>query len=367
MRPLRLAPLALLGTLVLGLGTPARAQQDDILDALEQDLTALSVNLPVWFAQHVPAVMAPVGLGAGSGIDDNSGGFKIGLLTRLGLFNNFDDVGNGLELVDLQPSMPSLAPWPQFGVVAGANLGGGFELGGDIQFIPEMDIAAENIRLKAFLLSVAVSARVRLNKADGALPAFILGLGGSFYMGSFEIGAGFSQPYSETYDGQTVEGTYTVGTAPAIEWSMFQINPELRVAWDFGGVVRPYLGIGLGLTFGTIGDRVNLGASATVERINGTTVDEDPVVYDGVVIDFSTEPAIYALRPHLGVDVILGIFAITLQLDLAIMGKGEIDSDLGEGAESFDPSNEDFLFNQNARNSQTQSALVGTLVLRLQF
>ncbi|MCC6619729.1 MAG: hypothetical protein IT385_00650 [Deltaproteobacteria bacterium] len=348
-------------------GPQARAQEQDLLDMMAADLTALSVNLPVWFAQHVPAVMAPAGLGAGSGIDDDSGAFKIGLLTRLGLFNNFDDVGNGLQLVDLQPAMPSLMPWPQLGVVAGANLGDGFELGGDVQFIPELDIAAEDMTLKAFLLSVAVSARLRVNKADGAVPAFIVGLGGSYYTGRFAVGHGYSQPYSETIDGQTVEGTYSVDTAPAVEWSLFQLSPELRVAWDIGGVFRPYVGIGLGLTFGSISDRLDVRATATVERVNGVAQTQDPVVYDSRVVDFSTEPAFYALRPHLGFDVLLGMVAITLQLDLAVMGKDEIDSDLEGGASSFDPNDPNFLYNQNARESQTQAALVGTLALRLQF
>jgi len=345
----------------------ARAQEEDLLDLMEHDLTALSVNLPIWFAQHVPAVMGPAGLGAGSGIDDDGGAFKIGLLTRLGLFNNFDDVGAGLDMIDLQPAMPSLMPWPQLGVVAGANLGNGFELGGDFQFIPEMDVAADDMQLKAFLLSVALSARLRVNKADGAVPAFIIGLGASYYHGRFAIGSGYSSPYTQTIDGQTVEGRYSVDTAPAVEWNLFQLSPELRIAWDIGGVFRPYLGIGLGLTFGSIGDRLYLRATATVERVNGAAVTQDPVVYDERVVDFSTEPAFYALRPHVGFDVLLGMVAITLQVDLAIMGKDEIDSDLEEGASSFDPNDPDYLYNQNARDSQTQAALVGTLALRLQF
>ncbi|MFO0747742.1 MAG: hypothetical protein U1F43_19065 [Myxococcota bacterium] len=349
------------------LPTTAHAQDAELLDLIEGDLTALSVNLPIWMGEHITSVMAPVGIGAGSGIDDDSGAFKIGVLTRLGLFNNFDDVGYGLKLVDLQPSLPSLVPWPQFGVVAGANLGNGFELGGDVQFIPAMDIAGNNVNLNVALISVAVTGRYRINKADGALPAFIIGLGGSYYNGHFQIGSGYSKPYSETIDGHTVAGTYKVETAPTVEWSIFQLSPELRVAWDIGGVLRPYFGIGLGWSFGTVSDRVHLKASATVDSVDGTPQNRDPVVYDADVVSFDTKPSSYTLRPHIGTDILMGPVALTLQLDLAVMGKDKISTDLGEGASSFDPSDPNYLFNKNGRESLTQSALIGTVALRFQF
>src|SRR5262249_26213216 len=142
--------------------------------------------------QHITSIMAPVGIGAGSGISDDAGGFTVGVLTRLALFNNFDDVGHGLQLVDLQPSMPSLVPWPQFGVVVGGSLGHGIELGGDVEFIPDMDVAADHLDVKASLISVGATLRFRLNKADGALPAVIIGLGGAYYSGSLVIGGGYS-------------------------------------------------------------------------------------------------------------------------------------------------------------------------------
>ncbi len=362
---------AFLTSLGLGLmlATPTRAQstEDDLRQMLGNDMTALGVNLPVWMAQHLPAVMAPVGLGAGSGIDDDSGGFKLGILTRLGLFNNLDDIGRNLELIDLQPVLPSLMPWPQLGVVFGIGLGDGLELGFDVQFIPDMDIAAEGVNLKAFLFSGAATFRWRVNKADGALPAFIVGLGGSYYTGSFEVGAGFEEAYTETIEGRTVEGRVRIDTAPGVSWDLFQFSPEVRLAWDIGNVFRPFVGIGLGLTFGEVGDQLSVKAQATIDRVDGQPVNEDPVVYEDRVALYSTEPAMWTLRPHVGFDVVVGMFAFTAQLDLAIMGKDEINTDVAEAANSFDLSDEDFLFNENARNSQTQSALIATFAMRLQF
>lgn len=345
---------------------PARAQEQDILGYIEDDLTRLSVNLPIWLAEHLPSVMGPVGTGAGTAIGDDSGGFSIGLVSRLGLFNNFDDVGNGLELVDVQDDMPSLLPWPQFGVVLGANLGKGFELGGDFQFLPKTDISTEDTKLSAYIMSAAIGARFRANKAEGAVPSFVIGVGASYYTGALQVGSGYSARYSQTVEGQPVEGTYTVETAPAVEWSLFQISPEIRLAWDIGGVFRPYVGLGLGLTFGDVTDRVHVRATATLDSVGGQPVGES-VTYDQDIVKFTTDPALYALRPHVGFDIVAGIFAVTVQVDLAVMGKDEINSDLGEAADSFDPDDGNYLFNQNSRASRTQAALIGTLALRLQF
>lgn len=349
--------------------TPARAQStaDDLRTLIADDLTALGVNLPVWMAQHITSVMAPVGIGAGSGIGDDAGGFSLGIVTRLGLFNNFDDVGHGLQLVDIQPLMPSLMPWPQFGVVVGLNLGDGLELGADVQLIPAMDVAADDLRLEASLFSAAVTLRWRLNKAEGAMPAIVLGIGGAIYSGDFRIGAGYSEPYSETIEGQTVTGRVSVQTAPGVSWSIFQASPELRAAWDIGGLFRPYVGLGVGLSFGNVGDELSVKATATIETIDGRPVDEDPVVYEDDLVLFETSPALWTLRPHVGFDLVLGVIAFTAQLDLAIMGKDEIDADFAEGAGSFDTSDPDFLYNENARGSQTQASLIATFALRAQF
>jgi len=359
-----------IGACALGALSPlahAQSTTDDLRQLIADDLTAIGVNLPVWMSQHITSVMAPVGLGAGSGIGDNSGGFTLGVVTRLGLFNNFDDIGHGLKLVDIQSEMPSLVPWPQFGVVVGANLGDGIELGADVQFIPAIDVAADNLTLKASLISVGATLRWRVNKANGAVPAFIVGVGGAYYNGSFEIGAGYSESYSETVDGHTVTGRVKIATAPGSSWSIFQASPEVRLAWDIGGVFRPYLGFGVGLSFGTVGDELGVRGEATVETIDGQAVNEDPVVYEDKLVLYETDPALWTLRPHVGFDLVLGVIAFTAQLDLALMGKSEISANFADGAGSFDTTDPDFLFNENARNSQTQAALIATFVLRAQF
>jgi len=348
-------------------GAHAQSTAEDLRQMIGDDLTVLGVNLPVWMSQHITSVMAPVGLGAGSGIGDDSGGFSLGVLTRLGLFNNFDDVGHGLKLVDIQNKMPSLVPWPQFGVVVGGNLGDGIEIGADVQFIPAMDVAAADLRLKASLISVGATLRWRVNKADGAVPAFVLGIGGAYYNGSFEIGGGYSESYSETIDGHVVTGRVKIDTAPGVSWSVFQASPEVRLAWDIGGVFRPYVGLGLGLSFGTVGDELSVRAEASIDTIDGQATNQDPVVYEDKIVLYETDPALWTLRPHVGFDLVMGVIAFTAQLDLALMGKEEISANFAEGAGSFDTTDPNFLFNENARSSQTQAALIATFALRAQF
>lgn len=347
----------------------ARAQTtaDEIYGLVRDDLTAIGVNLPVWMSQHITAVMAPGGIGAGSGITDDQGGFTFGLMARAALFNNFDDVGHGLELVDIQGEMPSLMPWPQFGVTAGFNFGNGIQVGADVQFIPDMDIAADDLTLKASMISVGANLRFRVNKAKGALPALLIGIGGAYYDGSFDVAGGYTHPYSETIEGHTAAGTVRIDAAPGVAWSIFQIVPEVRVAWDIAGVFRPYLGFGAGISFGNVGDRFHVKATATLATVDGVAANQDPIVYEDDIVLFETDPALWTLRPHVGFDVLLGPIVVTAQVDLAVIGKDEIDGDFAEGAGSFDTTDEDYLFNENARGSQTQAALLGTLAVRAQF
>lgn len=364
-RPLLLAAVSA----ALLTAPPAAANPEtELLGKFGDDLNRLSVNLPVWLSQHLPSVMAPVGIGAGSGISDDSGAFKLGLVTRVGLFNRLPDIGYGLELMDVGSELPSLLPWPQLGAVVGVNLGDGFEIGADVQFIPAMDIAAEDVNLKASLLAVSATARYRINKADGFLPAFIVGLGGAYYSGDFSVGAGYENPWEETLeDGTRITGTARIDAAPGVSWSIFQFSPEVRLAWDVVGVFRPYIGFGAGLSFGEIGNRLSLRGTVTVDTINGQPANEDPYVYDAASLSFSTAPAKYTLRPHVGFDFILGVFALTVQVDLALSGKDRINTDFDDAAATWLTEDPNYLFNENTRSSQTHNAVVVTTAARVQF
>lgn len=368
---MRTGPLALaLAAASLLAAAPSRADErtdQDLYNLVRDDLTALGVNLPVWMSQHLPGVMGSSGLGAGIELSDSSGGFSLGVVARVGLLNNFKDVGYGLKLIDVRTEMPDLIPWPQIGIVAGVSLGHGLELGADVEFIPDMDIAGDNIDLHAGLISIAGSLRWRMNHAEGLVPALVLGVGLGYYGGTFELGAHYESGYSETINGEVVTGTYTTNAAPGVSWHIFQIAPELRIAWDIAGVFRPYVGFGVGFSFGDVADHAHVRATLTVDTIGGRPVNQAPVVYEEDLVLFKTKPALYTLRPHVGFDLVLGIFALTVQAELAIMGAEKIDSDFSSAAGTFDPGDDNYLYNRSSDGTQSNAAAILSVAARLQF
>ncbi|MCB9728164.1 MAG: hypothetical protein H6746_06765 [Deltaproteobacteria bacterium] len=364
-----------MGTLLATSASLARADEatDEVLARIRNDVTALSVNTPIWLAQHLPATMAETGLGGGITIGDEAGGVSIGLMpVRIGVFNQFSQVGRGTTLIGFEDALPGNLPWLQFGASVGVGLSHGVELGVDVQFIPKMDVGFGNsVRLETTMISLAGALRWRVNHAHGAVPALVIGVGGSYYGGKIAMGAGYSSDYSlttqTTAGPATIEGTYEFSGAPQASWALYQLSPEVRLAWKLGPV-HPYLGFGLGFTWGDVTGGARLKARATVDRVNGQAVNEPDVLYEEAGDLYSTEPARYLLRPHIGIDFVIGPFAITTQVALAVTNQDKLGGDLGEAASTFNPGADGgFLYNDASKSSQTSAALVATLGLRLQL
>ncbi len=345
----------------------ARAEaRDDVLGQLTNDVQAVTVGLPIWMSQHLPAMMAETGTGAGINLSDDAGGFSIGLIPlRLGFMNQFNDVGKGTQLVEFDKVLPGNFPWPQFGAVLGIGLGNGFELGADFQFLPKMDLAAsDNVDVSVGLFSIGGSLRWRLNDANGVVPAFVLGVGGSYYQGFLAAGGGYAGPYSYDTQAGPATGTFSFAGAPRVEWNLAQVNVELRTGWKLG-VIRPYMGLGLGMTFGDAVGSAQVRAQATIDNVAGQDVNQQPVFFEDRSFRFSSPAAKWTFRPHVGLDLVLGPIAITTQLDLAVMNQERVSADVQGAAGSFDPS-ENILYNEASRSSQTSAALVGTVAIRFQ-
>lgn len=357
-------------------GAPlARADEntDEVLRRIRSDVTAISVNTPIWLARHLPAAMAETGLGGGITIGDDGGGVSIGLLpVRLSLFNQFSQVGHGTTLLDFEDKLPGNLPWLQFGASVGVGLSHGVEIGVDVQFIPKLDVGYGNqVRLEATMFSAAAALRWRINKAHGAVPALVIGVGGSYYGGKLALGAGFKSDYSlttqTTAGPATIEGTYEFSGAPQASWKLVQVSPEVRLAWKLGPV-HPYLGFGLGFTWGEVQGGARLTAHATVDRVNGQAVDEPDVIYEEAGDIYSAKPALFLIRPHVGIDFVIGPVAITTQVALAVTNQNKLGGDLGEAASAFDPGADGgFLYNDASKSSATSAALVCTLGLRFQL
>lgn len=349
------------------------------------EISALSVNTPIWLSEHLPAMMAQGGLGAGIDMGDF---FSVGVIpARVGLFNKFQDVAKGATLLGFEEKLPGNMIWPQFGVTGGLGLPGGLGIGGDFQMLPETDLGDESLGVQVSLISVAASMRWRMNKGFGPLPAFIVSFGASYYYGAMEMGAGeqseFSIPLTSDAIGalglpvdtgdMNVVGSYNLHAAPRMSWSLIQLNPELRLAWKLGPL-RPYAGVGLGITYGEVRGGAKLSAEVIVNGIEdgdgNYPFEMEPIVIEESLVDFyKTAPAKFTLRPHVGVDLtMLGFFAITAQLDLAVMKHDDIsvyEEDLDDLQSSFHSDSPGGML--TGGDSKIAAALVGTLALRLQF
>ena len=371
--------LSVLVGLVLIVGAPnhhAHAlTKNDILGQLEEplknDLQLLAVNTPVWLAQHLPAMMNQSGLGAGIDLSGKSGGITFGIIpVHIGLMNRFDALGHGLQVLRLEETLPSNLAWPQMGVTLGIGLGNGVEIGADVRFIPKTNFAfVSDIDVEVGLLSVSTSLRWRINQAKGAMPAFVLGIGGAYASGTMGLGVGHKGAYTlPTAAGgsavglpASLTGTYSFEGSPLMSWEIFQISAELRVGWKLG-VVRPYIGFGFGYNLGDI-----RGELAFNVRLTSDQLDLGDHAESYLEESYSTSPAQFTLRPQLGLDIVLGIVAITLQVELAVMAQEKLSEVVTGAAKQVDLSNGNYLFNDASRETSISAALVSTLAVRLQF
>jgi len=314
--------------------------------------------------------------GMGAGIDlsnDGGGGISFGLIgLHMGFMNQFSDVGKGTEMLGLEEELPDNIPWPQFGATLGIGLGGGFEIGADFRFIPETDLAmGKLISTSVGLISASGSMRWRVVDPVGPVPAVVIGVSGGYHSGIMKIGAGFKSAYAvpATVPGVgsgTVEGVYEFSGSPTMRWDLYQVSPELRLGWEFGPF-RPYLGLGAGFSFGEVTGSSELTATVTVDKVAGNAVSQEPLIHEDSTSYYSTPPAMFTLRPHVGFDIVLGIVAVTAQVELAIMTQDGLGTDLTGAAESFVPTDGDMLYNEASKESTTSAAVVTTVAARVQF
>jgi hypothetical protein len=350
---------------------PARAQseQAEVLGKLANDIAVLTVNTPIWLASHIPSMIQQTGTGAGIDLSTDAPGFAIGVFPlRIGIMNQFNQVGYGTQVLKLDQKLPSNVPWLQFGATAAVGLSHGIELNADFQFIPDMDLnIAEDLSLRVAVVSVAGALRWRINESKWGIPAFTIGFGAGYYHGLMELGAGFSSPYTVPTSYGDIEGTYKFQGGPKMTWDLWQLTPELRIGWK-AGPVRPYLGFSYSYTGGVVTGKSSLKAEATVERVAGNPVAEEPTIYTDTGLEFDAPAAKHTLRPHVGLDIVIAMVAITLQVDFAIMANDKIDEDsIGNAAGSFDPGDDNFLYSEASAKATTSAAIVSTLALRLQF
>jgi hypothetical protein len=371
-----LAPFLLLS--LLAPGAQAQDATQELMDHISHDIQSLSVNTPIWIAQHVPAAMPSSSIGAAPEHTDGPG-FAMGIvLPRLGLFNQFNEVGQGTEFLGFEDQLPGNMIWPQFGVTASLMLGIGLEASINVEGVPNMALGGDTATVEVGNFSAGGHLRWRLSPAVGPLPGIVIGVGAAYSTGTMKFGvsnkAGYTIPL-QVDDGQggfietDVTGTYSFLGGPEMAWEMMQVAPEVRLVWA-AGPVKPFIGLSVGITEGTVQGGANVTTRIEVDEIQaqGVTLDDSQTYANTSTNLFSTEPARYTVRPHVGVDFDLGALSIAAQLDVAFLNSDQLSTDVDtEALNDFDPDQEGGMFGDAQQESQSSVALVGSLAMRVVF
>lgn len=372
---------ALAPVLFLSLLAPSAQAQDatqELMNQINHDIQSLSVNTPIWIAQHVPASMPTSAIGAPPEHGDGPG-FSMGIvLPRLGLFNQFNEVGEGTEFLGFEDQLPGNMLWPQFGVTASLMLGIGLEASVNIEGVPNMSLGGDTATVEVGNFSAGGNLRWRLSPAIGPLPGLVIGVGASYSTGTMKFGvsnkAGYTIPL-QVDNGQggfietDVTGTYSFIGGPEMAWEMVQVAPEVRLVWAVGPV-KPFVGLSVGITEGTVQGGANVTTRIEVDAIEaaGVTLDDSQTYTNSTTNLFSTEPARYTVRPHVGVDFDLGALSIAAQLDIAFLNNDQLSTEIDtEALNDFDPEQEGGMFGDAQQDSQSSVALVGSLAMRIVF
>ena len=367
--------------LFLALLAPSAQAQDatqELLDQISHDIESLSVNTPIWIAQHVPAAMPSSAIGSAPDHGDGPG-LAIGVvLPRLGLFNQFSEVGQGTDFLGFDDQLPGNMLWPQFGVTAALRLGIGLEASVNIEGVPNMALGGDTATVEVGNFSAGGNVRWRLSPAVGPLPGLVVGVGASYSTGTMRFGvsgkSGYTIPlkvdnglggFVET----DVTGTYSFVGGPEMAWEMMQVAPEVRLVWA-AGPVKPFVGLSVGITEGTVQGGANVTTRIEVDevQVQGVTLDDSQTYTKSETNLFSTEPARFTVRPHVGVDFDLGALSIAAQLDVAFLNNDQLSTEVDtEALNDFDPDQEGGMFGDAQQDSQSSVALVGSLAMRVVF
>ena len=355
---------------------------------LTSEVSKLPKDLASWLGQHLPGTMSSSGMGSGINLSDDMS-LSLGIIPiRMGIFNQFAKTFYSLTSTDsgalssfgvsefLRERTPPSALWPQFGASVGLGLGLGIEVSADVQFIPNLNVTLlDVVDVKVGVIAASGAVRWRINDPWGPLPALSIGVGGSYYKGSMTLSVGGADavpipplpdapdmpaglPQIDNWD---LSASYAFEVVTELDWTLYQINPEVRLAWEFGPF-QPYLGFGFGLSFGEVTGSATVSAQVDILATSSSGAQESFSESFRVNTDDDegpqpVKPAAYTLRPHVGFDINLGLFAITAQVDFAVMVDNE------DELFSTTPNIDDV----NKRDAGTPVAVVATIAARVQF
>ena len=163
---------------------------------------------------------------------------------------------------------PAVVPMPGINLALRWGIIRDLDVGVQVSFFPEVDTKYKDITIAGANINLAIQARYRFLKGEGARPDLVVQLGFAYQSGYLKIGKDYSFDFDETIDGTRVAGNLAFSGAPILGWDLFQITPALVARWKLAWF-RPYLGLAMDLTFG----HVDSGSSG-----GGTTLPFDAIL-----------------------------------------------------------------------------------------
>lgn len=309
--------VALVAFIIVGLPAPATAQQSSIEQTLERvlsDFGLLMGNGPIYLASRLPS-LASVGMHEPTMNLRGLGDFSIGLnLANVGLWSGFDQVGTGMEFVQFEDKLPPILPAPVVGASFRFGVLDDLDVGVRINFFPDFEQKPNGLIIGAGMLDAGLSVRYRAVEANGGVPEVWVALAGNYFSGRLLVGKDFDLPFDfSADDGTRVAGNLNLSGAPVLGWDLWQVSPELRVAWKLGWF-HPYFGVAADLTFGHIDAGLDIRIKITL-----TEPEKAEESAKELVTLATQQPALFSLRPVLGFQ-----FALSEHFHLVLEGQASL-------------------------------------------
>jgi hypothetical protein len=276
--------------------TAAPAQTiEATLKKIENDLSYLTVDGPVYLAGRLPVVI--------SGADILSSmelvsfrNFGLGLGLQTGLLTSFDRLDDNFQLVPKK--LPGVVPLPQISLVGRIGIIRNLDAGVKVTFVPEFGMKFKDIIIGGGMLNVALQVRYRILEGRGARPDLVIQASFAAFSGFLKVGKDFSFEFDESVEGLgRVKGSLSMAGAPILGWTLYQVSPALVARWN-AAWFHPFVGLGVDLTFGHVDGGVDLKLKLDLQAPQAATAEES-------LVDTwtTTAPRVFGLRPMVGFEL----------------------------------------------------------------
>ena len=302
---------------------PAAAQGEQVANAALNDTFLLLFNGPVYLSSRLPMLLASQPPGAGMELE-SPGDFSLGMSLKSDVYSQFADVAYGTDMLGFEEQMPDVVPLPAVGLHARVGLSHDWDAGVRVDLFPEMDRSIQGTSIAGGHWVVGANTRYRLVRARGLVPELLIGVGASGAKGGMTLSRSdaeqFNRPVSDGEGSMEVGGTYDFSAGPKLEWTLYQVQTEVRTRWRWS-FFNPYVGMGVDLTGGSIRSSLDGTLTVTMDSVNGQPVPpelETRTGSDMVATLADEKPSPVIVHPVAGFEIAMGPFALAVQADVSL-------------------------------------------------